>query len=53
MKRRTRQFVRRQANWFKTDDPSIGWFLVGANTIDEMEQEILAWLNRRDSQVTG
>jgi tRNA dimethylallyltransferase len=25
-RRRTRQFVRRQANWFKSDDPSISWF---------------------------
>jgi tRNA dimethylallyltransferase len=26
IKRRTRQFVRRQANWFKEDDPNIRWF---------------------------
>jgi len=26
IKRRTRQFVRRQANWFKEDDPNIQWF---------------------------
>jgi len=26
MKRNTRQYVRRQANWFKEDDPSIKWF---------------------------
>jgi tRNA dimethylallyltransferase len=26
IKRRTRQFVRRQANWFKEDDPTINWF---------------------------
>jgi tRNA dimethylallyltransferase len=26
IKRRTRQFVRRQANWFKEDDPNIYWF---------------------------
>ena len=25
IKRRTRQFVRRQANWFKEDDPNIYW----------------------------
>ena len=25
MKRRTRAFVRRQANWFKPDDPGIVW----------------------------
>jgi tRNA dimethylallyltransferase len=53
MKRHTRQYVRRQANWFKSDDPTIRWFWVGANTVDAMEHEILAWLNRQDSQVTG
>jgi tRNA dimethylallyltransferase len=26
IKRRTRQFVRRQANWFKENDPRIRWF---------------------------
>lgn len=26
MKKRTRQFVRRQANWFKLNDPNIFWF---------------------------
>lgn len=26
IKRKTRQLVRRQANWFKMDDPSIHWF---------------------------
>jgi len=26
IKRQTRQFVRRQANWFKTTDPRITWF---------------------------
>ncbi|PKN87634.1 MAG: tRNA (adenosine(37)-N6)-dimethylallyltransferase MiaA [Chloroflexi bacterium HGW-Chloroflexi-8] len=27
MKRNTRQYVRRQANWFKENDPHIHWFL--------------------------
>ncbi len=26
IRRRTRQFVRRQANWFKEEDPHISWF---------------------------
>ena len=26
VKRQTRVFIRRQANWFKLDDPSINWF---------------------------
>lgn len=44
MKRSTRQFVRRQANWFKKDDPRIHWFRAGANTVDEMEDLIHSWL---------
>jgi tRNA dimethylallyltransferase len=34
MKRLTRQFVRRQANWFKQDDPSIHWFDVSEVVVD-------------------
>jgi tRNA dimethylallyltransferase len=40
MKRSTRQFVRRQANWFKESDPEIHWFRVGPNTVEEMEATI-------------
>lgn len=36
IKRATRTFVRRQANWFKADDPQIHWFQVGGNTVDQM-----------------
>ncbi len=36
IKRNTRQFVRRQANWFKADDPDIRWFSAGAGVGDEM-----------------
>ena len=37
MKRLTRQFVRRQANWFKAADPSIHWFTMGPTIVDEVE----------------
>lgn len=40
MKRYTRQFVRRQANWFKETDPHIHWFRVGSNTATEIEDFI-------------
>jgi len=40
MKRLTRQFVRRQANWFRLDDPDIRWFRVGAETAEEIEQVV-------------
>lgn len=35
-KRKTRTFVRRQANWFKENDPTIHWFTMGTDTIDEI-----------------
>ena len=41
MKRVTRIFVRRQANWFKESDPQIRWFNPGnANACAEIEQYI-------------
>ena len=36
MKRRTRQFVRRQAAWFKPADPRIHWFTSGDRTSVEV-----------------
>jgi tRNA dimethylallyltransferase len=44
IRRRTRQFVRRQANWFKGQDQNIRWFEVGAEMVDEMENSIRDWL---------
>jgi tRNA dimethylallyltransferase len=37
IKKRTRQFVRRQANWFKEDDPHIHWFQLGNDSYSEIE----------------
>ena len=36
MKRLTRQFVRRQANWFKETDPTIHWFDAGQVTVEQL-----------------
>ena len=36
MRRATRVFVRRQANWFKTGDESIHWFPVKENSTEEI-----------------
>ena len=44
MKRRTREFVRRQANWFKENDPNIRWFYVNEETIQTMRRTIKDWL---------
>ena len=40
MKRRTRQFVRRQANWFKFNDPHIHWFVVSTRIVEEITKFI-------------
>jgi tRNA dimethylallyltransferase len=48
IRRATRMYVRRQANWFKPDDPAIHWFMVGENTVAEIEFHLRAWLNRME-----
>jgi tRNA dimethylallyltransferase len=40
MRRITRVFVRRQANWFKEADPSIKWFQVQDGVVEEIESYI-------------
>jgi tRNA dimethylallyltransferase len=40
MKRRTREYVRRQANWFKQTDPTIHWLIPGSDMINEAVQMI-------------
>jgi tRNA dimethylallyltransferase len=44
MRRLTRNFVRRQANWFKQEDANIHWFDAGQDNLDEMEKQIRAFL---------
>ncbi len=46
MRQVTRRFVRRQANWFKEDDPDIQWFRAGPGAIDEMEGVIREFLQK-------
>ena len=40
MRRITRIFVRRQANWFKQADPNIKWFRVEEGVVDEVQAYI-------------
>jgi tRNA dimethylallyltransferase len=40
IRRATRVFVRRQANWFKESDPTIQWFRVEDRTIGEIQAYI-------------
>jgi tRNA dimethylallyltransferase len=44
MKRRTRIFVRRQANWFKLSDPNIHWYDATPSSLDHVEDDIQVWL---------
>lgn len=41
IQRATRVFVRRQANWFRQDDPTIHWFDAGQTPMNEMVAYIL------------
>lgn len=43
MRRATRMFVRRQANWFKLSDPQIHWFEAGKVRIEEIESLVSAF----------
>jgi tRNA dimethylallyltransferase len=40
IRRNTRSFVRRQANWFKPDDPRITWFVATDCVLDDIEKYI-------------
>jgi tRNA dimethylallyltransferase len=40
IRRLTRVFVRRQANWFKESDPGIKWFRIQEGVIDEIESYV-------------
>ncbi len=40
IRRATRVFVRRQANWFKESDPNIKWFRVEEGVVEEIEAYI-------------
>lgn len=40
IQRATRNFVRRQANWFKPGDPAIHWFTFHSGVVDELEQAV-------------
>lgn len=46
MKRNTRQYIRRQANWFKQDDPRITWFAAGDNLKGRMARYLTTILSR-------
>ena len=45
MKRQSRVFVRRQANWFKETDPAIHWFNAEVQAADKIEHILRQWLS--------
>lgn len=44
IRRLTRQFVRRQANWFKADDPNIEWSEVREGLTGRLIDRVRSWL---------
>jgi tRNA dimethylallyltransferase len=44
IKRRTRNFVRKQSNWFKLTDPSIHWFPSNTDSIQRINQLIRSFM---------
>ncbi len=44
IRRATRIFVRRQANWFKESDPNIHWFQVEEGVMEEIDA-VYTWIN--------
>jgi len=48
IKRNTRTYIRRQANWFKPDDPRITWFTASEYLVDKMENNIRKCLKEND-----
>jgi tRNA dimethylallyltransferase len=46
MRKKTRNFIRKQTNWFKPDDPAIEWFEMEPDPIEEIHSSIYNWLRK-------
>jgi tRNA dimethylallyltransferase len=46
IRRATRRFVRRQANWFKREDPRMRWYAAAAQSPAEFVRDVQGWLER-------
>lgn len=53
VRRLSRQLVRRQANWFKPDDPRIEWFPADEQASERMLARIAAWLRDPEAHSGG
>jgi tRNA dimethylallyltransferase len=49
MRKKTRNFIRKQTNWFKPDDPDIEWFEMEPDPIEEISSSVKNWLRKRYS----
>jgi len=43
MRRKTREFIRRQANWFKPNDPGIEWVPMTPDPLEEITRSVKVW----------
>ncbi len=50
IRQRTRQFVRRQANWFRLSDPRIHWFRARPGVAEEMLAFVQDWLRSSEGE---
>jgi tRNA dimethylallyltransferase len=46
MRKKTRNFIRKQTNWFKPDDPIIEWFEMDPDPIEEISSSVKKWLSK-------
>jgi tRNA dimethylallyltransferase len=46
MRRKTREFIRRQPHWFKPDDPLIEWFEMTPDPFEDIIRSVQTWWNR-------
>lgn len=53
MRRLTRAFVRRQANWFKAGDPTIQWFSLDRTPLETIEEAVHAFLTAQGRSFLG
>ncbi len=49
MRKKTRNFIRKQTNWFKPDDPCIEWFEMDPDPIDRIRPSVSNWLSKGQS----
>ena len=49
MRKKTRNFIRKQTNWFKPDDPCIEWFEMEPDPIDRIHLSVTNWLSEGKS----